>query len=108
MLLVAVEHVAIVHRSHSYGVLNAALKGAHVAETCLLCHHRDVVLWLLTQQTECRQHAEIIDISVGGAVYRLMTEQYPLHLSSSKIQSGYLSLTPVTEDTSCQIYIVVE
>ena len=46
----------------------------------------------------------------GSAIqsHRQMTEQYPLQLTSSKIHNGYLSLTPVTENTSCQIYIVVE
>ena len=37
-----------------------------------------------------------------------MMEQHPLVLSSSKIQHGYLSLTPVSSDTSFQIFIVVE
>ena len=40
--------------------------------------------------------------------HRQLSEKHPLILSSSKIQRGYFSLTPVTEDTSCQVYIVVD
>lgn len=33
--------------------------------------------------------------------------QYPLRLEGGRIRSGYLSLTPVRSDTSCQVYVLL-
>ena len=34
-----------------------------------------------------------------------MKEKYPLIMEKGRIRSGYLSLTPVFEDTNYQIYV---
>ena len=39
--------------------------------------------------------------------HREMMEKYPLTLHEGKIKEGYLSLTPVFEDTNYQIYMVI-
>jgi hypothetical protein len=40
-------------------------------------------------------------------MYREMVEKHPLCLREGRIESGYLSLTPVFEDTNYQIYVVI-
>ncbi|MDO4180867.1 MAG: hypothetical protein Q4D36_06215, partial [Bacteroidales bacterium] len=35
-------------------------------------------------------------------------KQYPLQIEEGKIRSGYLSLTPVMEDTAYQVYVIIE
>ena len=42
------------------------------------------------------------------AFHREMKEKYPVVLESGRIKSGYLSLVPVFEDTSYQIFILVK
>ena len=37
-----------------------------------------------------------------------MKRECPLVLENGRIKSGYLSLTPVFEDTTCQIYIKIK
>ena len=40
-------------------------------------------------------------------IHHMMMEKYPLLLRDGKIMEGYLSLTPVFEDTNYQIYVVI-
>lgn len=40
--------------------------------------------------------------------HETMKREYPLLLENERIRSGYLSLTPVFEDTTCQIYIKIK
>ena len=40
-------------------------------------------------------------------MHREMVEKHPLRLREGRIESGYLSLTPVFEDTNYQIYVVI-
>lgn len=40
--------------------------------------------------------------------HRDMAERYPLQVIGGKIKKGYLSLTPVSEETRYQIYVAVE
>ena len=40
-------------------------------------------------------------------MHRVMTEKHPLHLREGRVESGYLSLTPVFEETNYQIYVVI-
>ena len=40
--------------------------------------------------------------------HRDMAERHPLQVIGGKIQKGYLSLTPVSEETRYQIYVAVE
>ena len=40
--------------------------------------------------------------------HEAMKEEYPLEMSDGRIKRGYLSLTPVFEDTSCQIFIRIK
>lgn len=42
------------------------------------------------------------------ATHRSLKEKHPLKLESDRLKSGYLSLTPVFEDTSYQIYILLK
>ena len=37
-----------------------------------------------------------------------MKQDYPLKLRNGKVEEGYLSLTPVFEDTAYQIYVWVK
>ena len=37
-----------------------------------------------------------------------MKRKYPLCLHEGKIKEGYLSLTPVFEDTNYQIYVILQ
>lgn len=43
----------------------------------------------------------------AAQVHRRLRQQYPLLLVEGEIKSGYLSLTPVAEDTAYQAYIIV-
>jgi hypothetical protein len=40
-------------------------------------------------------------------MHREMVEKHPLCLREGRMESGYLSLTPVFEDTNYQIYVVI-
>jgi len=40
--------------------------------------------------------------------HREMTEKYPLDIESGRIRGGYMSLTPVFQDTSYQIFILIK
>ena len=40
-------------------------------------------------------------------VHKAMCESYPLIVKNGRIHKGYLSLTPVFEDTNYQIYVIV-
>lgn len=42
------------------------------------------------------------------AFHERMKSEYPLVVEDGRIKEGYLSLTPVLEDTSYQIYVVIE
>ena len=40
-------------------------------------------------------------------MHRALQEQYPLVLEGQKIRQGYLSLTPVFDDTVYQVFVLV-
>jgi hypothetical protein len=37
-----------------------------------------------------------------------MQAEYPCEVIGNRISKGYLTLTPVTEDTCYQVYIIIE
>lgn len=40
--------------------------------------------------------------------HRFMQKEYPLQIRDGKIEKGYLSLTPVSEETCYRAYVLVE
>ena len=65
---IAIEHQAIVNRTHTDSILDAPLKGANIREASLLGDDGNGVVGLFTQQSQSGQRAQIVDIGFRRAV----------------------------------------
>ena len=48
--------------------------------------------------------------SLGDALlaHEMMQRNYPLMMEQNKIRQGYMSLTPVFDDTAYQAYVIID